>query len=58
LGLAAATRLLVVAQEASFSPSRDIGAVAPVDMLAVEIANMRIGNVGMAVGVIHDGGGL
>jgi len=33
-------------------------AVAPVDMLAVEVASIQTGNVGMAVGVSHDGGGL
>ena len=33
-------------------------AVAPVDMLIVEIANIQTGYVGMTVGVNHDGGGL
>jgi len=33
-------------------------AVALVDTLAVEIASIQIGNVGMAFGVSHDGGCL
>jgi len=33
-------------------------AVAPVDMLAVEVANLQTGNAEMAVGVSHGGGGL
>jgi len=33
-------------------------AVSPVDMLAVEVASIQTGNVGTAVGVRHDGGGL
>jgi len=33
-------------------------AVAPVDMLVVEVVSIQTGNVGMAVGESHDGGGL
>ena len=33
-------------------------AVAPVDMLTVEVTNVQTGNVGMAVGVSHDGRAL
>ena len=33
-------------------------AVAPVDMLAVEVASIQTGNVGVVVGVSHGSGGL
>jgi len=47
---------LAVVQEAGVSLSRDV--VALVDMLAVEAASIQTGNVKMAVGVSHGGGGL
>jgi len=49
-------RLLAVVQEAGVSLSRDV--VALVNMLAVEAASIQTGNVKMAVGVSHGGGGL
>jgi len=41
-----------------FPTVRRFCAVVSVDMLAVEVASIQIGDVAMAVGVSHDGGGL
>jgi len=37
---------------------RKCSTAAPVDMLAVEVASIQTGNVGVAVGVSDDDGGL